>query len=129
VRGHETILVVEDEDMVRKLTCSILKRAGYTVLSVAGSLEAIGVLKNHQGKIDLVLTDVIMPGMTGDELAVKVGDIRPDSAILFMSGHSGSVLEGVSKMNGDLLEKPFTADELAKSVRSALDQDRPGVAA
>lgn len=129
VPGHETILVVEDEDMVRKLTCSILKRAGYTVLSVAGSLEAIGVLKNHQGPIDLVLTDVIMPGMTGDQLAVQVQAICPDSAVLFMSGHSGSALEGVSKMDVDLLEKPFTADQLAKAVRSVLDQKRPGVAA
>lgn len=127
--GNETILVVEDEDMVRKLTCSILERAGYSVLSVAGSLEAIGVIKNHQTPIDLVLTDVIMPGMTGDELAIRVRKLLPDTAVLFMSGHSGPALEGVSKMDVDLLEKPFTADEITRKVRNVLDRDRKGVVA
>jgi len=129
VEGTETILVVEDEDMVRKLTCSVLRRAGYTVLEVGGSLEAIGVLKNHQGTINLVLTDVIMPGMTGDELADRVEIIRPDAEILFMSGHSGPALEGVLNRGIDLLEKPFTADDLTRAIRKCLDGKRSGVAA
>jgi CheY-like chemotaxis protein len=129
IPGNETILVVEDEDMVRKLTCSILQRAGYTVLSASGALEAIGVLKNHPSEIELLLTDVIMPGMTGDVLVEQARPIRPEMAMLFMSGHSGKALDGVANSGLELLEKPFTADQLARRVRSVLDGEASTAAA
>jgi len=118
----ETILVVEDEELVRSMTCAILERVGYRVLSAPGASEAIWILKTHAASIDMVLTDLIMPGLTGAELAKRVRAIDPEIGILFMSGHGGSALDEVAKSEIPLLGKPFTADSLTRLVREILDK-------
>jgi signal transduction histidine kinase/CheY-like chemotaxis protein len=121
-QGNETVLIVEDEDGVRDVACAILNRAGYSVLSAPGPLEAMGILRDHSGSIDLLLTDVVMPIMTGDELAQRLKRISPETAILFMSGHSGRALEAVSESGIRLVEKPFGPEQLARAVRKVLDE-------
>ncbi|MCL5942961.1 MAG: PAS domain S-box protein [Actinobacteria bacterium] len=122
--GHETVLLVEDERQVRRLAQTILERLGYTVLAVGRPEEALHLGASHPGDIDLLLTDVVMPGMNGQELAVRVKDLRPGLRVLYMSGypakaitHRGILDEGVS-----FLEKPFTPEGLARKVREVLDR-------
>ena len=112
----ETILVVEDEAAVRRLTSRILVREGYTVLEAANGQEAIQTWEAHPGEIDLLLTDVVMPGMSGKELAEELG-IEP----VFMSGYTDDVMlrHGVEGLR--LVQKPFDAHTLLGSIRSALD--------
>jgi PAS domain S-box-containing protein len=112
----ETILVVEDEAAVRRLTSRILIREGYTVLEAANGQEAIQTWEAHPGEIDLLLTDVVMPGMSGKELAEELG-IEP----VFMSGYTDDVMlrHGVEGLR--LVQKPFDAQTLLGSIRSALD--------
>ena len=112
----ETILVVEDEAAVRRLTSRILVREGYTVLEAANGQEAIQTWEAHPGEIDLLLTDVVMPGMSGKELAEELG-IEP----VFMSGYTDDVMlrHGVEGLR--LVQKPFDAQTLLGSIRSALD--------
>jgi PAS domain S-box-containing protein len=117
VAGGETILVVEDEDAVRRLTCRILSRHGYRVLEAANGQRALATWNEHGGNIDLLLTDVVMPGMSGKELAERIG-IEP----VFMSGYTDDVVlrHGVEGLR--LVQKPFDADTLLAAVRSALDR-------
>jgi len=112
----ETILVVEDEAAVRRLTCRILKREGYTVLEAPDGRHAIDTWDAHPGEIDLLLTDVVMPGMSGKELAERLG-IEP----VFMSGYTDDMMlrHGVEGLR--LVQKPFDAQTLLGAVRSALD--------
>ena len=112
----ETILVVEDEDAVRRLTCRILARQGYRVLEAANGLHALATWDEQGGDIDLLLTDVVMPGMSGKELAEQIG-IEP----VFMSGYTDDVVlrHGVEGLR--LVQKPFDAETLLSAVRSALD--------
>jgi CheY-like chemotaxis protein len=112
----ETILVVEDEAAVRRLTCRILKREGYRVLEAADGPRALVTWDQHSGEIDLLLTDVVMPGMSGKELAERLG-IEP----VFMSGYTDDVMlrHGVEGLR--LVQKPFDAETLLGAVRSALD--------
>src|SRR5687768_13953235 len=112
----ETILVVEDEAAVRRLTCRILKREGYTVLEAPDGRHAIVTWDAHPGEIDLLLTDVVMPGMSGKELAERLG-IEP----VFMSGYTDDMMlrHGVEGLR--LVQKPFDAQTLLGAVRSALD--------
>ena len=112
----ETILVVEDEPAVRRLTCRILTRDGYRVLQAPDGARALAMWDEHGEEIDLLLTDVVMPGMSGKELAERLG-IEP----VFMSGYTDDVvlrhgLEGLR-----LVQKPFDARTLLGAVRSALD--------
>jgi PAS domain S-box-containing protein len=121
--GSETILVVEDEDAVRDFVQKILQFNGYTV-HVANSADiAIRFMKTHSGKINLLLTDVIMPKSSGADLAREVTLLRPDTRILFMSGYTDDAVvhHGVLEPGVAFLPKPFTTDALLKQVREALD--------
>ncbi|GAB4360030.1 MAG: hypothetical protein OHK0021_04200 [Bryobacter sp.] len=119
----ETILVVEDEGGIRALVRKILRRQGYQVLEAANGLEAISILQQHGNGIDLLLTDVMMPGMNGVELSYQAVAIRPDIRVLFVSGYADeSVLESGKFPEGtSFLQKPFTLGGLLGKVREVLD--------
>jgi PAS domain S-box-containing protein len=121
-RGHETILVVEDESALLKLTRKVLEQGGYAVLGAATPREAIRIAESHRGEIDLVITDVVMPGMNGRELATKLRSLYPRVRQLFMSGYTADVIavHGVLDDGTHFLQKPFSVGELATKVREAL---------
>jgi PAS domain S-box-containing protein len=120
--GTETVLLVEDEEVVRNLARRILRDSGYDVIEAGSGEEALRLAGECLGRIDLLLTDVVMPGMNGRELADRLAQIRPGTRVVFMSGYTEDVIlqRGVS---GDraFLAKPFTPPMLARSVREALD--------
>jgi len=116
-RDAGTVLVVEDQDEVRGLACTILRESGYDVLEAAGGDEALRLARRHDGPIRLLLTDVIMPGMNGKELAARMAPVRPSTRVIFMSGYTDRVsLDD----NAPFLEKPFTATRLLERVRQVL---------
>jgi CheY-like chemotaxis protein len=118
--GCETILVVEDEDPVRELVCRILDSAGYNVLSAARPSEAQQVVAAT--RIDLLLTDVVMPEMSGYDLASRVRLSQPGAQTLFMSGYAHQALgEAAEAPTGELLRKPFSPEDLTRAVRAVLD--------
>ena len=124
LRGHETILVVEDEAEVRKLALAGLSDFGYTVHGASTGREAIDFCREFSGVIDLVLTDVIMTDMNGREVARRIGQVRPEASILFMSGYTANVIahHGVLEKGVEYLQKPFTPDSLAQKVREVLER-------
>jgi CheY-like chemotaxis protein len=121
---HETILVVEDEDDLRQITARILTRAGYQVLAASGGTPAIHFAQTHPGPIHLLLTDVIMPKMMGNEVAAHVRQHRPDIPVLYMSGYAEPVLteNGTLPDGVTIVEKPFTSQELLHRVHTFLHQ-------
>ncbi|HUT76559.1 MAG TPA: ATP-binding protein [Polyangia bacterium] len=120
--GGETILVVEDEETVRSLVERILAVGGYLALSARSGQEALRICEEHPGTIHLLLTDVMMPGMTGGELAGRLAGIRPGVPVLFMSGYSDGADGGEAFGPGArFVGKPFSADELLRAIREALD--------
>ncbi|MGH3073024.1 MAG: PAS domain S-box protein [Gaiellaceae bacterium] len=120
--GSETILLVEDEDVVRDLTRRVLERQGYTVLACSHGEEAVALAAAEESSIDLLLTDVVMPGLRGYEVAQQVALSRPEIKILYMSGYAEEALVGRPALSGHtLIEKPFAVDALARHVREALD--------
>jgi signal transduction histidine kinase len=122
-RGTETILLVEDEEAVRDLALEVLRGQGYTVLSARHGAEAMLICEQHRGTIDLLLTDVVMPGMSGMDLAERLTATRPRMRILFTSGYAGDRL-GQRRFTGDpaeLLQKPFTPEGLLQRVRRVFD--------
>jgi len=119
LEGSETILVVEDQDEVRRLAVTLLGRYGYRTLEARSGDEALAIVKTYDGDIHLMLTDVIMPGMTGHQSAELLKGIRPDMKVLFMSGYTADVISRQG-LPTDYIEKPFTAQALAKKVRSLL---------
>ena len=123
-QGTETILLVEDEEMLRKLARQTLTMYGYQVLDAANGESAVSLCKDHQGPIDLVLTDVIMPGMSGREVADRLLDLRPETRVLFMSGYADDAIvhQGVLDEAANFIQKPFGPDSLARMVREVLDQ-------
>jgi two-component system cell cycle sensor histidine kinase/response regulator CckA len=124
----ETILLVEDEEQVREPTCRTLAHRGYVVLEASNGDEALAIASKHDGVIDLLLTDVVMPGMSGKELAEQLGRARGDMRVLFMSGYLADLLErGAIAAGIPFLEKPFTAVQLLKEVRRALEIARPAL--
>jgi PAS domain S-box-containing protein len=120
----ETILMVEDEDDLRQITSRILTRAGYHVLAASGGSQAIHLAQTHPGPIHLVLTDVIMPKMMGNEVAVHIRQHRPGIPVLYMSGYAGPVLteNGTLPDGVTIVEKPFTSTELLHRVGTFLHQ-------
>jgi two-component system, cell cycle sensor histidine kinase and response regulator CckA len=118
LRGTETILVVEDQPQVRELTCSILRESGYQILEASDGAEALSLAETHTGPLHLLLTDVIMPGMQGLELATRLKTIRR-TLILFMSGYPGS-MEAGHGTEVAYIQKPFTPDTLVMKVQEVL---------
>jgi CheY-like chemotaxis protein len=119
----ETVLLVEDDDMVREPVRRILARCGYRVLEANNADDALEVVHAHPGLIDLLLTDVVMPGRSGKDLADDTRVLSPRTQVLFMSGYSQSVVvhQGVVDEHVALIEKPFSADDLLRRVRAILD--------
>ena len=121
--GSETILLVEDDPGVRVATRRFLEEHGYTVLEAHHGFEALHLCHQHAGPIHLLITDVVMPGMSGRELVERMVTIRPHIAVLYISGYTDSTMlhHGVSETTITLLQKPFTADALVRKVREVLD--------
>lgn len=125
--GHEgpmrlTILLVEDEDMVRDLMCEVLDQEGYEVLACATPAEAIEVSKRHDRPINLLLTDVVMPGMNGREMAERIHEVLPHLQVVFMSGYTEHALthEGQVDPKIEYLQKPFTLKALTQKMAKVL---------
>jgi two-component system, cell cycle sensor histidine kinase and response regulator CckA len=121
--GQETVLLVEDEASVRTLAETILGQLGYKVLVADSGQTAIGIWKERLGRIDVLLTDVIMPHMSGGELAHKLREINPRLKVLFMSGYTDDMIASHGVLAGEtqLLQKPFSAETLARKLRGVLD--------
>ena len=121
--GSEVVLLAEDEQVVRRLVKEMLERLGYSVLVASNGAEALERLEEHADRVDLLLTDVVMPGMSGRELAGVVRRRCPKARVLFMSGYAEDAVEsqGVLQPGAQLLEKPFTATNLGAKVRAVLD--------
>jgi two-component system, cell cycle sensor histidine kinase and response regulator CckA len=119
--GTETILVVEDDDSIRRLIQRVLKPAGYTVLTAPSGEAALKLCEQRGGPVHLLLTDVVMPSMSGSAVAAKVAEARPGVRVLYMSGYLDEAV-GVSVLALDFIHKPFTASGLLARVREALDR-------
>jgi hypothetical protein len=119
--GHERILLVEDEDPVRDIVRRVLEDAGYDVLAAARPSEAQQIVA--ETNIDLLLTDVVMPEMSGYDLALRVRLSQPEARTLFISGYAHKALAEAEKIpGGDLLRKPFSPEDLKRAVRAVLDE-------
>jgi CheY-like chemotaxis protein len=121
--GSETVLLVEDEEAVRSLTRNALRRCGYTLLEAGDGEEALRVAAQHGGRIDLLVTDVVMPRMGGRELSERLVELHPGARVLFLSGYTDDevVRHGVQEDEVAFLQKPFTPSALAIMVRTVLD--------
>jgi len=119
-RGAETILLVEDEDAVRAIVRKILESFGYAVIDAPLPDRALAIVAATDGAIQLLLTDIVMPGMDGRALALRVADLRPDLRVLFMSGYADSPERyGIDRRR--FIQKPFSPIGLARKVREAID--------
>ena len=118
------ILLVEDSGIVRTLVTATLESYGYEVLAAAGPSEAISLAEGFGRQIDLLLTDVVMPHMSGHELAERLAAVRPDLKVLFVSGYPADTTSrlGVAEPQASFIEKPYLPDGLARAVRRALDR-------
>jgi CheY-like chemotaxis protein len=123
LHGTETVLLVEDEQSLRKLSRYLLELCGYCVLEAEAGAAALKISEEHKGVIDLLLTDVVMPGMSGRVLADQLVLQRPVTRVLYMSGYTGQTIgdHGVLAQGSYFLPKPFTREALARKVREALD--------
>ena len=123
LKGTETILVAEDEDGVRSLTREVLEKYGYRVLEAANGEEALSVSDQHDGPVDLLLSDVVMPRMGGPELAQALLQRRPAVKVLYMSGYTDQpmVRRGVVDAGVAFLQKPFTPTLLVSRIRELLE--------
>jgi two-component system cell cycle sensor histidine kinase/response regulator CckA len=120
-RGTETVLVAEDEEAVRALAVQSLERNGYQVIASASGEEAITLAATFDGTIHLLLTDVVMPGMKGPELAARLRALRPGLKVLLMSGYAADVVTAGDLRDATMVTKPFSPAALARAVRNALD--------
>jgi PAS domain S-box-containing protein len=121
--GRETVLLVEDEDMIRDLVRHLLESHGYTVIAASKGEEAVDLAERHVGSIDLLVTDVVMPGMSGRELADRLGRSRANLRVLYMSGYTYNEIgrHGVLASDIAFIQKPFSPDGLMRKVREVLD--------
>jgi signal transduction histidine kinase len=121
--GRETVLLVEDEPMVRALAREVLEQYGYTVISAADGQEGLDICKGFAGRIDLIITDVVMPRLSGRELAESVASVRPDARILYMSGFTDDAIVRHGMLDEDFpfIQKPFSPELLASKTRELLD--------
>jgi two-component system cell cycle sensor histidine kinase/response regulator CckA len=121
--GRETILLVEDEESVRAFANKAVERQGYTVLEARHGRDALARLAEHSGPVHLVITDLMMPEMSGSELARQLSGERPAVPVLFMSRYSDSeIAQRGLPANSAYLQKPFTSDVLARKVREVLER-------
>jgi CheY-like chemotaxis protein len=122
--GRETVLLVEDEPMVRAFVRDVLRLHGYTVLEAPGGEEALRICGAHPAPIHLLLTDVVMPRMSGRELAERLTRLRPETRVLFMTGYTDDAVFRHGIRGGDpaLIEKPFTPDALSRKIRETLEK-------
>ncbi len=127
--GHnETILVVEDAETIRKMVCAMLGQAGYRCFDAGNGEEALQLVQGASDRIDLVLTDVMMPRMGGAELARHLARLRPGLRVVFMSGYSDDpVVRTIERSPSLFLAKPFTANALMEKVRDTLDHPWHGL--
>lgn len=127
-QGTETILVLEDEAPLRELICEWLQGIGYTVLEAQSGADAMAIAGKHNETIHLLLTDVVMPGMSGRELAEWLASLRSSLKVLYISGYTSNAIvhHGVLETGVSFLQKPFTREALAQKVRAVLDQVRNG---
>jgi CheY-like chemotaxis protein len=128
LHGQETVLVVEDEEQLRRLVSRALGSFGYTVVEAANGQEALELAQNRSEKVDLLLTDVVMPVMGGKELAENLEKLFPKLKVLFMSGYTADAIahRGVLELGTHLLDKPFTPEVLGQAVRRVLDESNGG---
>jgi CheY-like chemotaxis protein len=124
--GSETILLAEDEASLRQLTARMLEKYGYEVVAAESATEALRIVEGNGRKFDLLLTDLIMPELSGGALAKQVSALVPGIRVLFMSGYADDVVtrNGSLAPGTPFLEKPFSANDLASKVRETLDADR-----
>jgi CheY-like chemotaxis protein len=123
--GTETVLVVEDEAAVLNLSRGMIEKLGYTVLAARTVQEALSLVSEHDGRIDLLLTDVVMPEMNGKDLARRISDIRPGIKCLYMSGYTANVIahHGILDKGIRFIAKPFSLRDLAARIREAIDNE------
>jgi len=127
-RGTETVLVVEDETALRKLVVKVLTNNGYTVLHAGNGIEALRLVTTYPAQIDLLLTDVVMPELSGPQLVAEMVQLRPDIKVLYMSGYTedtSAIWSDVSKTGATLIEKPFTPEALLRRSREVLRGESP----
>ena len=132
-QGHgETVLLVEDEMAILRMAKRMLETLGYRVLAAASPEEAVRLAEEHAGRIRLLITDVVMPGMSGRQLAERAETLHPGVRSLYMSGYTANVIahKGVLDEGVSYLQKPFTIEALARAIRRVLDgSDARGVEA
>ncbi len=126
--ARETVLVVDDDLAVLDVACKVLGRGGFDVLRASGGEEALRLAEEAEGRIALLLTDVVMPGMGGRELAEKFQERHPDVPVLFMSAYTEDeiILQGIRLAEVNFIPKPFTVQGLREKVRAVIDQAKGG---
>jgi two-component system cell cycle sensor histidine kinase/response regulator CckA len=124
IRGSETILIVEDEELVRELTSEALQALGYTVLEAGDPAKAKEICQEYKGILHLLLTDVVLPQMDGKRLFDELSPLFPEMRVLYVSGYTENAIvhHGVLDVGVQFLQKPFTMDALARKVREVLDE-------
>ncbi|MBU1902579.1 MAG: response regulator, partial [Proteobacteria bacterium] len=123
LEGSETILLAEDDDSARKLIRSVLQDYGYSILEAQDGKEALQLFEQHEGPIHLLLTDVVMPGMNGRELAERLQPLQPKMKVLYMSGYTDNAIvrNGVLEPGMPFIQKPFAPEVLVSKCRKILD--------
>jgi CheY-like chemotaxis protein len=124
-RGAETILLVEDNHALRALTSDILRSHGYFVLEAVDGVNGIRLAQGYQDRIDLLATDIVMPGLGGRQLAEQLSTVHPETKVLYLSGHTDDAVarHGVVQDAVQFLEKPFAPETLALKIREVLDSE------